>query len=272
LNLQERRLAEDRVVAVTRVRVTAHPLRLATAAALGFDGLEHVGHLPRVVAGPCQDLCAKKIRLSLVFPSEFQEVRAQSKLGSLGDEAACRAADHGAHDLSRERAELKALTLGRLRRAMAERDMGDLVPHDPGDFRFRIARFDHAPVEKHRSARQGEGVDLLLVDHVEGVPERRMRKLRRDCRDEFPTDAFDPLLCSSIVQERQFLGDLRSGFTPDLYVLFKRVLVVVELEPGLSGNENRRERDDTSRDGDRSRQPSSGRARGGDAARCEFEG
>ena len=64
----------------------------------------------------------------------------------------------------------------------------------------------------------------------------------------------------------------RSGFTPDLYVLFQRVLVVVELESSLSGNEDRRERDNASRDGDGSRQPSSGRARCGDAARREFEG
>ena len=124
LDLQHRRLTEDGVVSVARVRVAAHPLWL-TATALRLDGLEHVGHLSRVVAGTGEDLRAQEIRLALILPPVLQEVGAQSELRALGNDGAGGAADDRAQDLSRERADLKALALGGLRGAVTEGHVGD---------------------------------------------------------------------------------------------------------------------------------------------------
>jgi hypothetical protein len=66
------------------------------------------------------------------------------------DDAARRAADDRAGDLAEDAADLGALTRARLSRPVAQRDVGHLVRHHPGDFAFRLRGFDHAAIEKHR--------------------------------------------------------------------------------------------------------------------------
>ena len=65
----------------------AQPLGSAVAAA-SRDGLEHVGHLPRIVSGACHDLRAKQVRFALVATAVLHEVRAEANLRPLGDRAA----------------------------------------------------------------------------------------------------------------------------------------------------------------------------------------
>ena len=74
--------------------------------------------------------------------------------------------------------------LGLLRRAVTERDVAQLVRHDPGDFPFGVRLLDHAAIDEHRSAGKGEGVDLFHVDAGEGVAEFRMPELRRNVLGE----------------------------------------------------------------------------------------
>jgi hypothetical protein len=57
---------------------------------------------------------------------------------------------------------------------MTKGDVRQLVRHHAGHLAFRFRFLDHAAVEKHRSARERERVDLFLVDDVEGVAELRM--------------------------------------------------------------------------------------------------
>ena len=102
-----------------------------------------------------------------------------------------RAADDGAEHLAGNRADLELLALRRLRGAVPQRDVGDLVRHDAGDFAFRLGRLDHASIEEHRAARQREGVDVLLVHDVERIAELGVAELRRNRRDEPPTDVLD---------------------------------------------------------------------------------
>ena len=136
--------------------------------------------LPRVVAGARHDLRAEQVGLALVLAAVLQEVGAEPELRSLRDDAAGGAADDRAEDLAGDRADLKLLRLGRLRGAVTQRDVRNLVRHDAGDFAFGLRRFDHAAMEEHRPAGQRKRVDLLLVDDVEGVAELGVPELRRD--------------------------------------------------------------------------------------------
>ena len=81
-----------------------------------------------------------------------------------------------------DRANLVLGRLGRLRGAVTQHHVAHLVRHDAGDFALVMRRFDHPAVEEHRSARQGERVDLFLVDHAERVVELGMLQLGRDGR------------------------------------------------------------------------------------------
>jgi hypothetical protein len=92
------------------------------------------------------------------------------------------------------------------------------------------------PGQEHRPAGQREGVDLLLVHHVEGVGELRVLELGRNRGDEPRTDVLDVLIDALVVQYRQFLLGLRSGLATQLHVLGGRVLRVRRFDPGLRRN------------------------------------
>ena len=91
----------------------AQPLR-AAAATLACDGLEHVGHLARIVAGTCHDLRAKQVRFALVLTAVFEEVRAKTELRTLRDHAASAAANNRSQYLPGDRAKLKFPPMSRL--------------------------------------------------------------------------------------------------------------------------------------------------------------
>jgi hypothetical protein len=57
------------------------------------------------------DLRPEQVRLALVLPAVFEEVRAQPHLGSLRDRAAGATANDGSEYLSGQRAKLKLLSL-----------------------------------------------------------------------------------------------------------------------------------------------------------------
>ena len=215
LDAQHRGFPVDRVVAVARVGVAAHPLR-AAAAALRLDRLEHVGHLARVVAGARHDLRAQEVGLPLVLAAVLQEVGAEAELRALRDHAAGGAADDRAENLTGNRADLELLALGRLRRAVPKRDVGDLVRHDAGHLGLGLGRLDHSAIEEHRPARQREGVDLLLVDHVERVAEPRVAELAVDRRGEPRADVLDERVYPIVVEHRKLLLASAAASCPTL--------------------------------------------------------
>ena len=81
--------------------------------------------------------------------------------------------------------------LARLRGAVAQRDVAQLVRHHAGDFAFGVRRFDHAAVDEHRSAGQRERVDLSHVDRLERVAELGMPEIRWNRRHQPPADVLD---------------------------------------------------------------------------------
>ena len=151
--------------------MAAQPLRPA-AARLLLDGLEHAAEIARVVTRARHDLRAQQVRLLLVFAAVLEHRRAETELAPLGDDLAPPAADHGAGNRSGELPELEVLGLGRVRGAVAQEDMAQLVRHHADDFSFARRRFEHAAVDEHRPAGQCERVDLFEVHRRERVPRR----------------------------------------------------------------------------------------------------
>ena len=171
-------------------------------------------------------ICApEQIGLPLVLAAVLEEVGAEPELRSLRDDAAGRAADDRAENLAGYRADLEFLPLGRLRGAVTKRDVGDLVRHDAGHFALALRGLDHPAIEEHRTARQRERVDLLLVDDVERVAEPGMPELGRNGIDQALADALDVVVHALVVQHGQLLSRLGGSLLAELDVLLQRILV-----------------------------------------------
>ena len=173
-----------------------------------------------------------------VLAAVLQEGRAQTELGTLGNDRTRRAANNRTGNLTEDRSNLELLSLGRLSRAVTQRDVRDLMRHDASDFAFGLGGFDHPAVQEHRSARQGERVDFLLVHHVEGVPELRMPEFGRDGGGQRPADRLDVALNLLIVEKRQFLADFRRRLATELHIVGHRVAIARGSDLCLSAGRN----------------------------------
>ena len=91
---------------------------------------------------------------------------------------------------------------------MAQHDVAQFVRHHAGDFVVGSRRLDHAAIQEHRSAGQGERIDVALIHDVEGVSECRLLKTSRHRRHESRADPLDKGLRGPIVQHRQLLTSL----------------------------------------------------------------
>ena len=78
----------------------------------------------------------------------------------------------------------------------------NLVRHDARHFAFGLGRLEHAAVEEHRPARQRERVDLLEVDDLEAVAERRLAELGRNVVDQLLAEPLDEVFDPLVVQQR----------------------------------------------------------------------
>src|ERR1044071_9084093 len=74
-----------------------------------------------------------------------------------------RCSPSGTKHLSGNRTNLELLALGRLRGAVAKRDVRHLVRHHTSALAFALRCVDHSPIEQHRTAGQCERVVLLLA-------------------------------------------------------------------------------------------------------------
>jgi hypothetical protein len=163
LHAQGLGLCGDVLGAIARVRMVAEPL-WTTRAALLLDRLEHTGHLERVIPGRGHDVRSQQIGLAFELAAESQECRAEPELRALRHGAANLAADDGADDRTQQRPDLVFRRLAGLRRAVPQRDVAELVGHHAGDLALGVRGFDHPAIDVHRSARQGERVDLARID------------------------------------------------------------------------------------------------------------
>jgi hypothetical protein len=187
------------------------------------------------------DVRSEKIGLLLRIAAEPQECRAEPELRSLGHGAADAPADNRSDHRARQLTDLVLGGLGRLRGAVPQRDVTELVGHHAGSFTFVARRLDHPAIDVHRSAGQRERVDLAHVDHVERIAELGMLELRRDGVDQPPADRCDGRRHLPITQDRKLLRNLHRGLTPDLHVLRHAVAVGRRRDHGLRADHTERE-------------------------------
>ena len=143
------------------------------------------------------------------------------------------AADDRAGDCAGDAAPWYGACLARLRGAVPQRDVADLVGHDARGFAFGLGRLDHAAVDEHRSAGQREGVDVAHVDDLEGVAELVVPKLGRNRGDQAAAEILDIGRHLSFAHQRQLLPSFARGFPPQLDVLLDLVLVFRRRDPRL---------------------------------------
>ena len=115
---------------------------------------------------------------ALVLAAEAQERGAEAELRALRNHLAPAAADDGAEHRAGDLADFVFGRLARLRRAVAQQHVTELVRHHARDFAVGVRRLDHPAVDEHRSAGQRERVDLPHVHDFEGVLEFGMPQVR----------------------------------------------------------------------------------------------
>ena len=221
--------------AVARVRVAAQPLR-SSAPALLLDPFEHPGQIARVVAGARHDLRPEEVGLALVVAAVFQHQGAETELRPICDDGAGGSADDGAGDGAGQCAELnpRALRLGDVRGAVTEEHVGELVRHHARHFTFEAGGVDHAAVDEHRPAGQGEGVDLTKVHAGERILVGRMVQLRWCSRHQAFADPAEVSRHFAVVDDRKLLSRFGRGLESELDVLLRRKFVLRWSDPRLS--------------------------------------
>ena len=124
--------------------MAAHPLRPAATAALRLprNRFEHLRQGPRVVARAGHDLRAEQVGLLLEIAAVSEEQGAQPEIRTLGDGRSRAPSDHGTAQLPGELPELqpRILRLRRIRRSVAQQDVGQLVGHHASHLAFRGGR------------------------------------------------------------------------------------------------------------------------------------
>ena len=136
---------------------------------------------------------------------------------------------------------------------MAQQHVAQFVSHDARDLAFVMRRLDHSAVDEHRAARKRERVNLLLVDHAEGVMELGVLVLRRNCANQPLSDAGQVFVQRRVVEHREFLLNLLRSLLPKLYIVRRFVLVRCRGDDvGLrgcraKGNRQQQDRNQTSR-------------------------
>ena len=96
-----------------------------------------------------------EIRFSLVFTTKLQEVDAHTLRPDLRRSSG-RTANDSAANPQDTREDVVLLRLGGLGRAVPKRHVAQLMGHHAGHLAFIARRFNHAAVDIHRPAGQGE--------------------------------------------------------------------------------------------------------------------
>ena len=226
----------DVLRAVAGIRVAAQPLRATAAAArLPLDGLEHAGERAWVVTGTRHDLHAEQVGLLLEVATVPEEQRAEAELAGLPDRRSCRPADDRAAQGTRDLTELepRILRLRGVRRAVPQQHVRKLVGHHAGDLGLGRRSIEHPAVDEHRSARQGECVDLLQVDGSESVLVDRLLEVGRRGGDEPVAQGPQVARDALVIDDRVLAPYLGGRLSSQLHVLLGRVAVLGQLDRRL---------------------------------------
>ena len=127
--------------------------------------------------------------------------------------------------------------------------MAQFVRHHARHLGVGARRFNHPAVEKHRAAGEREGIDLLEIDDIEAVPERRLLQVVRDLVDQPSADLLDERFRRLVPDHRQLLTHFGCRLSSKLHVLLRRVAVLVRFDARLrargkrdGGNDRHNER------------------------------
>jgi len=93
--------------------------------------------------------------------------------------------------------------------------MRDLVRQHARNLRFVAGRVQHTTIDPHRTAGQGERVDLSVIGHRERI---RILRARRGGRKSLP-DSFDVPTDPRIAELRHLFPDLRVFLASDFDLL-----------------------------------------------------
>ena len=108
--------------------------------------------------------------------------------------------------------------LRRLMRAVAQRDVRDLVREHAGDFAFVARVVEHTAIDVNESARQRERVDVRLIHDAELILEVRTTGVA----SEALSDLINVRVDLRIIEHRQLLLRRRRRLLADFDVLFRR--------------------------------------------------
>ena len=132
---------------------------------------KNVDHRLRIVAGLCHVADAKPIRLHLLVARVFLQVdrgtRLQAAARRLGDLRW--QASNGAEDAQNADAKIGGGGAAVALCCVPRGDMADLVAENAGQFRFVAGQRHQAAGDMDVSARQREGVDVVVVEDRKGV-------------------------------------------------------------------------------------------------------
>ena len=186
------------------------------SASRSYSRLNRRNAVPRPNCVPCRDHLA---------PAAADD-RAQHRAGNLSD--------------------LVLRRLARLRRAVAQQHVTELVRHHAGDLAVGVRRFDHPAVDEHRPAGQREGVDLLHVHHLERVLELRMPQFAGESSSTSrrPMSSTNDVTLSSRISG-SVLRASAAACAAHLDVLGRRVAVVGRHDARLRAGQLRRRRSTT---------------------------
>jgi hypothetical protein len=112
--------------------------------------------------------------------------------------------------------------------AVARADVGDFMGDDPGQLIQALGVVDQPSIHVHVSAGQGEGIDLIVIQHAEAV--HQLVPITHG-RQPFPNRS-DTLLDVFVMQQRQLRLDVSGYLAPELDLLCCRGDRVIELLGG----------------------------------------
>src|SRR6185369_13687705 len=225
----------DARITIARARVIAQ--KAAATAALSLDRLEHVGEIARIVTSLGHDLRTKNVSLSFVLAAKLQQVDCKRRLGQLADAWATKNRSSDAGDAAEDAV---LLSLTRLRRAVPQRNVADLVRHHASHLTFSTRRFDHSAVHVHWTTGKRECIDVSRVYDFEVVLKFWMLKLRWNARDEPASYILDIALRFRIAQQGKLALSFLRRLASEFNVVLNTVFVAVKLD--LRRLRQRRER------------------------------
>ena len=195
-----------------------------------LERLEEVDHIDRRVARRGEDLRSPNVRLRLDVAAVLQEQRIETETTDRIDDLRRSRTDFSA-EKSAENTDAGLCEVG-LRRLMCpvpQRDMGNLVRHDAGDFALIACIVENAAIDVDEPAGERERINIRRIHHSEAILKLRAARVRRKSLSDRVH------ICSHlrIIENWQLLLGLSRRLLADLDVVLWRKKIEPRLEFGL---------------------------------------